>query len=99
MLRVLGNQVMLYASDGKRVATASVKGVSDMPDGAELTAGNWDVEVGERLTEAQFLSGDVFVKATAQDTGAAHRPLPVLPAVAVFALRKNLTQKSPSRNR
>ena len=83
VLRVLGNQVMLYASDGKRVASASVKGVNDMPDGAELTAGNWDVEVGERLTEAQFLSGDVFVKATAPETSAAPRLLPV-PAAAPF---------------
>ena len=93
VLRVLGNQVMLYASDGKRVATATVKGVADMPDGAELCAGNWEVEVGERLTEAQFLSGDVFVKAATQDAGAAavHRPLPVAAAAPFKAVTVPVT--------
>lgn len=62
----------LYAADGKRVSASAVKGdLKAMPDGAELVLGNWDIEVGEPLTEQQFLSGNVFVKATAGDAAAA----------------------------
>ena len=60
-----GDRVTLFSDEGKKVAAARVRGCEAMPPDATLELGSWDVEVGETLGEAGFLSGAVFLKSVA----------------------------------
>lgn len=50
-----GEMCILYGVEGQNVSRSRVKGTLDMPDGAELTLGNWEVEIDARLDAATFL--------------------------------------------
>ncbi|KAK9848939.1 hypothetical protein WJX84_002437 [Apatococcus fuscideae] len=46
---------ILYGAEGQNVSRSRVKGTLDMPEGAELTLGNWELEVDARLDAATFM--------------------------------------------
>lgn len=46
---------ILYGVEGQNVSRSRVKGTLDMPEGAELTLGNWELEVDARLDPASFM--------------------------------------------
>ena len=45
----------LYGIEGQNVSRSKVKGSFDMPEGAEMTIGNWEVEVDARISTADFM--------------------------------------------
>ena len=66
MLQVRGaGALTLFSDEGKPVGRATVKGCRGMPEGAELQLASWEVEVQTPLPESRFLSGEVFMAASA----------------------------------
>ena len=63
ILEVRGeSSITLYDDEGRRVASGSLKGARDMPEGAEGECGQWEFEVCERADAAAFASGALFLK-------------------------------------
>ena len=53
----MGLKVTYTLQEGKLVAKSHVKDAKDMPSGAELVLGNWEVEVDTRLDAQAFRCG------------------------------------------
>ncbi|KAK9809182.1 hypothetical protein WJX72_010957 [[Myrmecia] bisecta] len=66
VLEVKGDSsCILYDEDGKHLSKSRVKGCRDMPGGAELTIGNWEIEVDSRMDEDKIKGGQCFMKTAA----------------------------------
>ena len=45
----------LYGTEGQTISRGRVKGTKDMPQGAELVLGNWELEVDDRISAEDFM--------------------------------------------
>ncbi|KAK9915546.1 hypothetical protein WJX75_000577 [Coccomyxa subellipsoidea] len=61
-----GSSCTLYDEEGKLISKGNVKGCKDMPEGAEIPLGNWDLEVDQQIDAERFRSGQCFLKGNVQ---------------------------------
>eukprot|EP00850_Spirogloea_muscicola_P003947 SM000016S01935 [mRNA] locus=s16:775916:782349:+ [translate_table: standard] len=80
ILILKGKSCILQDKGGKQLGKSSISGCEDMPSGATIEAGNYHVEVMDRVDEEAFTSGTVFLSwcssSTCDDLGQANNTRP-----------------------